>query len=245
MFGAAYADVPANNRMQTPAMNVRQDITHLNGWTGFYGGANMGYVFNDATLKAQHAGFSNLSGTCDTSSDYSSFFPGAQLGYSYQARNNIVVGVEGNITYNTNPTATLSCNCSHNAGVSDQFSFKNHMQGSIIGRLGYALEGRARNILPFIAAGVSVADVSLNYRNESGDYYNNQNRNPTGWLLGAGVEWNFLRNWSLRAQYEYVDYGRAIQLNIPTIYTLLDPNGSGHVNLNTNTVLVALNYWVQ
>lgn len=90
--------------------------------------------------------------------------------------------------------------------------------------------------------GASFANAGLTYKNEGSDYYS-QNTTQAGWLIGAGIEWSFRQNWSLRTEYSYVNYGNAIHLKIPSIYGLLDPNGNARVNLNANNLLVAINYW--
>ena len=31
--------------------------------------------------------------------------------------------------------------------------------------------------------------------------------NRVGWTVGAGVEWAFWNNWSVKAEYDYLDFG--------------------------------------
>lgn len=81
------------------------------------------------------------------------------------------------------------------------------------------------------------------YKNEGGDYYSRKTTKPR-WLIGAGIEWAFMQYWSLRVEYDYVDNGNAINLNLPTIYGLEDPNGHAHVDLASNNIMVAINYWI-
>ena len=83
----------------------------------------------------------------------------------------------------------------------------------------------------------------MTYKNEGGDYYSNTTT-KAGWLLGAGIEWAFMAHWSVRAEYYYVGYGNGINLKIPAVYGLEDPNGKGHVDLSSNNVVVGLSYWV-
>jgi len=213
-------------------------------WTGFYGGVNSGFVFNDVKLRSQQLGFTDPSNTCNHHEDLSSFFPGLQVGYSSLIDdNNIVLGLEGNVSINTQQSKTLECDCSLGTTVWDFFRFKNHMQTSLIGRVGYPLIVNNMSLLPFVTAGASFADLGLTYENEAGDYYSTNNF-KAGWRVGAGVDWAIYRNWSVRAEYFYADYGKALQMNIPMLYGLTDPNGKGHVNLSTNTIQFALNYWI-
>lgn len=219
------------------------DNHSFNSWTGSYIGANAGLVFNHVQLKSQHLGFTNPDETCNAHADFSSVFPGIQWGYLYQFPNTLVSGIEVNATYNTHQQKTLFCTCPYNPNVFDRFSFKNKMQGSIKGRAGRALQWNKTIFLPYFTAGASFADLGLKYKNEGGDYYS-AHTTRAAWLIGAGIEYLLKENWSLRLDYSYVDYGNSITLKIPSVYGLIDPNGNAHTNLNANTVLLALNYWL-
>lgn len=225
MVGAAYADNISNS------------------WTGLHAGVNAGVVFNEVQLKAQQLAFTNPNGSCDTASDFSSFFPGIQLGYMHQFQNNLVTGIEANVTFNANQNNILSCNCPFNPDVFDRFQFKNQMQSAIKGRGGRALNWNNKDLLPYVTAGASIAHTGLLYSNEGQDYYS-KNTTQVGWLIGAGMEWSFRKNWSLRAEYSYVDYGNTLKLKLPSLYGLVDPDGQAQAFLNTNTILIAVNYWI-
>jgi len=129
-----------------------------------------------------------------------------------------------------------------NHDVYDQFQFKNQTQTSIKGQLGWVQDWN-KHILPYLTAGASFANVGLTYQNEGGDYYSTTTTKP-GWLIGVGVEWAFTKHWSLRSEYSFVDYGKAVNLEIPTVYGLNDPNGNAKVNLKSNNIMVAINYWI-
>ena len=231
----------ANSAKANPVISMASNhLTFPNDWTGFYGGVNIGGIFNDAHLNANHIGFTSLTGVCNTQSSFSSFFPGGQLGYSYQLNRKVVLGVEGDFTYNINGKGRTHCTCEFNPGVSDQFTILNQMQGSLRGRIGYALD---KHLLPFFTAGASLADLGTSYSNEIGNFYSEKSASG-GWLVGAGLEWAFSERWSLRAEYYYVDYGNALNMKIPDVYGLLDTNGSVNSTLNANNVRIAINYWI-
>lgn len=215
----------------------------LNDWTGIYVGANAGVAFNNAQLRSQQLGFTDPSETCNASSNSSTFFPGVQLGYLHQFPNNVVSGIEANVTINTNQTITSNCVSAYNSEVSDQFSFNNQLQSSIKGRVGRTFNWHNNILLPYLTAGVSFANVDLTYQNEGGDYYYKSTTAP-GWLVGTGIEWALSQNLSFRAEYFYVNYGNAINMNIPSVYGLIDPNGGARVNLSSNNVMLSINYWI-
>jgi outer membrane immunogenic protein len=216
---------------------------HNENWTGFYAGVNAGVTFNHAQLKSQHPAFTNPDDTCNTSSNFSTFFPGIQLGYMQQLSSQLVAGVEANATINTNQNHTLGCTSSFNPGVYDRFTVRNQLQSSIKGLVGRALQWNNNRFLPYLTAGASFAHLGLTYKNEGGEYYS-ANTMQAGWLIGAGVEWAFRQNWSVRVEYFYADYGDAIKLQIPNVYNLIDTNGSAHVDLSSSNVVIAINYWM-
>lgn len=225
----------------TLAQNIKTEIqanSIQNEWTGLYGGFNFGGIFNDVDLKSQHLGLIDPTDTCNIDSNFSSFFPGAQLGYLRQIESNFMLGIEGDFTYNVNQIDKVSCNCPFTPGVSDRYSIKNRLQASIRGRLGYSINS---HILSFISVGGSFADLGMTYSNESGDYYST-NASIPGWLVGAGFEWGFFHTWSIRAEYYYVDYNN-INMSIPNIYGLYDPNGNAYANISSNNVRLVINHW--
>lgn len=214
-----------------------------NTWTGFYVGINEGFAFNNVRLNAHQLGFTSVNETCNTKSDFSSYFPGAQLGFLYSLSNDLVAGLEANVTFNMQQKAILDCHCPQNPTVSDRFLFKNRMQSFFKGRLGRSITWNKGALLPYLTAGAGFAHVALNYTNEGGDYYS-KDSNQTGALFGAGIEWSLMQNCSVRAEYSYVDYRNNIKLAIPSVYALIDPNGSARASLNTNNIQLAINYWI-
>lgn len=230
MVGLAFAD------------NASQPSS-LSSWTGFYGGLEAGINFNEVKLRSQQLGFTNPTQHCNTSSDFSTFAPGLQLGYMYQFPNYFVSGIETSISFNTNQNNSLDCSCPHNPDVSDRFLFRNKMQTAIKGRGGRALHWNKSILLPYLTAGASFANSGLTYKNEGDDFYS-KNTTRTGLLLGAGIEWSFGKNWSVRTEYSYTDYGNTVKMKIPSVYGLLDPEGNARVALNTNSISVGINYWI-
>lgn len=225
LVGAAHANAPSYS------------------WTGLYAGVNEGFIFNHAKLRSHHLGFTRPGETCNTHSEVSTYFPGIQLGYLHEFANQLVSGLEMNATFNTRQTMPLDCNCPINPDVSDRFSFRNQMQSTIKGRVGHALNWHENLLLPYITAGASLVHVGLTYKNEGSDYYAKKTSH-VGSLIGAGIEWAFSKQWSLRAEYSYTDYGNTIKLQLPSLYDLVDPNGHARVHLSSNTVVVGINYWI-
>jgi len=209
-------------------------------WTGIYGGLNVGGIFNHNNLNSNHLAFVGIPGVCNTTSNFSSIFPGAQVGLAHQFNSNIVLGVEGDFTYDINNQSNTGCVCQFHPVIADSFVINNREQGSLRARIGYALP---HHLLPFFTAGGSIAKLGMSYNNANGDYYS-VNTSQGGWLVGAGLELMGSHNWSIRAEYYYTNYGNALNMAIPTVYGLSDPNGGAHSKLSTNDVRLAINYWL-
>jgi outer membrane immunogenic protein len=118
----------------------------------------------------------------ENGSDADGFIGGLQVGYNWQFNRNWVIGIEGDYTFTdiTEPTIPAKV---------DYFA-------SVRGRLGYAM-GRT---LIYGTGGWGTAQVTGAGVTVTGD----------AWVLGAGLEWAFDRNWSARAEflhYEFDDNG--------------------------------------
>lgn len=237
LIGLSDLSLAYNSPSTTVTVN-NNTVTALNDWNGLFGGISAGGVFNDATLFSNHSGFTNPAGTCNKSSNFASFSPGVQLGFAHQFDSKMVMGFEGDFTYNINEEARVNCTCPSFLIASDRFIIKNQHQGSIRGRLGYALDNK---LLPFVLVGASYADLGINYSNEGGDYYSGK-ITRSGLLVGGGLEWAVSKNWSVRVDYSHADYSK-LNMGIPEVYGLNDAQGGSHLGLNTNTVKTSVNYW--
>ena len=65
--------------------------------------------------------------------------------------------------------------------------------------------------------------------------------NNIGWLLGAGYEWAFTKNWTVRLEYDYLGLGNWT-LVIPATAPLLAGDMFTSHNGNVQMVKVGVNY---
>lgn len=209
-----------------------------NPWTGFYGGLSLSGVFDNVNLTANHTGFVPLNGSYDTFPNFSSFSPGLALGFDYMTPSNLLVGIESDFNYNISTTGDANCPCPPNSFIFDEFRIKNRLQWALRGRIGYLLSS---HVLPFVTSGLAIGDFGLKYHHEIGNYYSKNTVQP-GWLVGGGFQWGYSHHLSFRAEYFYVHYGTVVNMGIPIIYGLSDPNGAAHVYLNTHNVRFSINY---
>jgi outer membrane immunogenic protein len=130
--------------------------------------------------------------------------------------------------------------------------------GTLRGRLGFATGpvlfygtgglayGGVRNnlLVTFTDGDSGLSAVSLN------NFNNNNNNTRWGWVAGAGIEWMFAPNWSLKGEYQYIDLGSvtqtataAISENLMAGFTETEGlTAIRRVNERFNTVRIGVNY---
>ena len=195
-------------------------------WTGFYVGAHVGYGWAD------FSGVDPIVGLLSDSASASGFIYGGQIGFNYQM-GSWVFGIEGDFSFG---------DIKH----SEDFP----------GFLGLALataEAKVDRIIT-VAARIGYAfDRTLLYAKLGGAWTQEQYSftvpllgasasstvDRTGWLIGVGVEYAFLGNWSAKVEYNYMDMGsKDVTLNVvgPIAVTV------ANVDLTIQTVKFGLNY---
>jgi hypothetical protein len=73
----------------------------------------------------------------------------------------------------------------------------NNSLGTVRGRLGYA----GGTWMPYVTGGLAFGNF------QAGNIFGTSNTTNAGWTLGAGVEYAFAGNWTVKAEYLYVDLG--------------------------------------
>lgn len=185
-------------------------------WTGFYIGVNGGGAFgagHNAIVNETFAGAPFVSGTWPGSGNFgklepSGGFGGGQIGYNWQFQN-WVFGIETDIQgasikdtagatlQYTSPLTTITSNVSQKI---DWF-------GTVRGRLGIAFDRVLVYGTGGFAYGQTTTDLTMS--DSLGFVAANSNKNTrTGWVAGAGIEWAFAPNWSLKGEYQYIDLGK-------------------------------------
>lgn len=170
-------------------------------WTGFYVGIQGGGGWGRS--KETFFLFPNVPGFAGTQNyDTSGGFVGGVAGYNWQF-GNYVIGVEGDFHWADIKGRSDVINTA--LGFGDTYFTKLRGFGDIKGRAGYAV-GPA---LFFISGGAAVGD--LQHRYDAGlnppDFVQNDWR--WGWTVGAGAEYMFTPNWSVKVEYNYLDFGKS------------------------------------
>jgi outer membrane immunogenic protein len=155
-------------------------------WTGGYVGANASFGFGQYTSGGQSY-FGNADG---------GLF-GLTAGYNFQS-GPLVAGIEGDIDF-----GGVSGTGYPAGGISSTGTING--EGSIRGRFGYAFD----HTLVYVTAGYTganlkgtVADLSI-----APNIYVSQSTSLNGFVVGTGIEYALTRNFSVKAEYLFSDYG--------------------------------------
>lgn len=165
-------------------------------WAGFYLGIEGGYGWG-RTEQTDSTGFS--SGRYNVSGP----LIGGTLGYNWQV-NNVVFGLEGDGSW-----ADIKGSTSGGGGCFGlDCSAKLEALGTVRGRLGLAFN----NFLPYVTGGLAVGDL---HGSENGGVIPGGSGSDTvvGWTAGGGLEYMIMPNWSIKAEYLFVDLGNQTIFN--------------------------------
>ncbi len=173
-------------------------------WAGFYAGINGGgawgdskdLIFTDGGSSSADAGKLQSTGG----------FGGGQIGYNWQGlwHPHLVLGVEADI---------------QGAGISDHFVrsasyfgttvFDGKQDadffGTVRGRIGYAFD----KVFVYGTGGFAYGGVNTHIQLTNPGFANNLSNNATltGFAAGGGVEYKIAPQWSLKAEYQFIDLG--------------------------------------
>jgi outer membrane immunogenic protein len=234
-------------------------------WTGFYLGANAGGTwgrfgtsttvdcntltpgFNPYFCSPGFPGDSALLNRVGTgAADASGFTGGFQAGYNWQT-GNIVTGIEGDVgAFRLRGTRQASGTLTTNwAGTN--FTITNSASTdwlvTLRGRLGVAIQP---NLLGYLTGGLAVTRIGITAayadNNPAGAFAPGistrfgGDATKVGFTIGAGVEYALPSNWTVKAEYLYLDFGNVAANG--AILTSPLPGGYRQ-GLNTTTDLTA------
>jgi outer membrane immunogenic protein len=146
-------------------------------WSGFYVGINGGYGFGTSDWDVPAV-----------NTDPKGFVVGGTIGYNLQT-GAWVWGLEGDIDY-SDIKGTTAC-----AGPDCETRLS--WLGTARGRIGYAGWG---GFMPYITGGAAFGSVKATR-------FGDASETRIGWTVGGGLEYGLFSNWSVKAEYLYVDLG--------------------------------------
>jgi outer membrane immunogenic protein len=248
---ASAADLPARTYTKAPVMPV---VVAYN-WSGFYLGGFAGYAWADgnatATEPQSPAGtFYNGTILPTTYGLNGSFLGGGTVGYNWQMPgSNVVFGLEGEAGYLHVRGSRQDVNA-FNAGLNPIDSVNStrigDAYGVIAGRIGYAWD----RTLIYAKGGVAFVGNSYNFNDTcntgtcgGGLLVVSHSDTQTTYALGAGIEYAFTNNWSLKGEYlflgtqkTYTQSGPTLTPGTPITYT------NSSTDPGIHTVKVGVNY---
>jgi outer membrane immunogenic protein len=177
-------------------------------WTGFYVGGHVGPGWSGATLTDRTGATFAPPGTGVNVSG-SGWHGGAQFGYNMQL-GAWVFGIEGDLSY-TDVRGTTT------APLGASVDTRANWIGTVTGRLGFAWD---RTLL-YAKAGAAFSEGS--YRASVPLVVDFQGKDTrAGWTVGAGAEYALWDNFSVKAEYNYIDLGtRTVTLTPPAGASIL------------------------
>jgi outer membrane immunogenic protein len=208
-------------------LGARPSVASVIGWTGCYLGVNGGWIGGGDDYATQPGPASAFNGqnfnpspnSHAYSSSGSSGTAGGQAGCDYQI-GGWVLGVEGDFNWSglkeSDSVSYLTI-----AQAAPAMSWTTHTEtvgkdlgwfSTVRARLGYTV---TPTWLIYGTGGLAVASVktSLNYDATATDpafhMVGSNSATKAGWAAGGGTEWMFAQNWSLKAEYLYLDLGAA------------------------------------
>jgi outer membrane immunogenic protein len=191
-------------------------------WSGFYAGVNGGYA-SDAWNR--NGGMEDNGG-----------FGGGQIGYNWQGRSNLVLGVETDFEGSAIDNSRAGTITWSAGGIDSDIHHRAiDYFGTVRGRIGYAFGP----VLPYFTGGFAYGGKTNEFNDTAagalhpGIYKDDGIK--AGYVLGGGLEYKITGPWSMKAEYQFIDLGHS---------NATDGTGSYVRTMDTelNTFRVGINY---
>lgn len=223
-------------------------------WTGFYAGVNAGYGGNefrypvDATLSDSIGPLATVNGSVTQTS--SGPLGGGQVGYNVQLANGWILGGEADIDgagiRGENVVTGSASGFGGTGALTASASSTIDWLGTVRARVGVPVfDGR---LAPYVAGGLAYGGVtsSASFAAAGGAIGAAASVHKTstdvGWTVGTGADYALTDRLALRAEYLYVDLGRATLLSGSTAIGSDVLTGSLRRETTAHIMRVGLNY---
>lgn len=225
-------------------------------WTGYYVGVNAGGAWTDSDIGFsldpgtnpiyQGSYLTAIADSGPASVGDEGFTGGGQVGFSIQS-SNLVYGLEGDFnSLNTDVTRQVTVVVpafpafpfSHTESVSTDWL------ATVRARVGF-VNGPA---LFYVTGGLALTNFKHTYNfsepGNSVNYNASTSETKAGWTVGGGAELVLDRNWSIKGEYLFADFGELNTSGIPVLPG--DPTRNSVFNtsadLTVQTARAGLNY---
>jgi outer membrane immunogenic protein len=192
-------------------------------WTGWYIGSNFGWIGsadNSIANTGTDGGTAGLGSALaagaipgSVSTNHSNFIGGGQIGYNWQWGPSWVLGLEADFAGIASPSSTVIAAFPGSATVLPlQTGYARALDdlGTVRARVGYLA---TPSWLLYATGGLAYGETKLQTAfacatcGPPANTVNLTDNWQVGWTAGAGVEWRFAPQWSVKAEYLYVDLG--------------------------------------
>jgi opacity protein-like surface antigen len=215
-------------------------------WTGFYVGGFAGVDYGKTDMR-----FITVPPGIGNNPRVMGGLGGLELGYNYQFAGNWVVGVEGDIGA-TNLNGAAACATQPVLFIELTCRDSSNWMATLAGRFGYSWN----RTLFYVKGGGAWADDRTSTNcvfgplngvlvngfpigpcvNAVGAPTNGFNSNGTrsGWLIGYGTEFDLGKNWSAKAEYDYIDLGSRTATMSDGVTVMRDYGAISQVKIGVN-----------
>ena len=182
-------------------------VTGPYNWSGFYLGAHIGYGWGRSNWNTTTVSGGGLApGVGDQLSQNPSGLLGGIQGGANQQFGRAVVGIEASIsgTGLSDSAAGELRVFGVPAGITTVGKTEVNWLGTVTGRVGYAFD----NILLYAKGGIAAGSLDNDYLIVGGVTPSGKATDTRfGWTAGGGAEIGLTNNWSVKAEYNYIDFG--------------------------------------
>ena len=226
------------------------------GWGGFYVGANVGAAWShvDAqTVVGNNGGYfittdpAQIAAAGAQRQNGTGFSGGVQAGYNWQI-SKFILGIETDFN-SMRVRSSTSAGAQYLSAPGSSFTVTSSTDAdwlfTLRPRIGYATAGW----LVYGTGGLAVTDAHFNFR-----FADNFGPPPgaresasadtrVGWTVGGGVEFMLTRNWTVKAEYLFADFGKDSTTGVVSNTVGQVPATLAHeADLTTQIVRVGFNY---
>jgi outer membrane immunogenic protein len=243
---ASAADLAARPYVKAPVAPIA-----VYNWTGFYIGGNAGYGWGNEDVSL--APTNNAASIAFFGASFPAFIPntvspepegwlaGGQIGYNWQA-GRFVFGLEADLQ-GADISGTVNTAAAAPVGLI-QSSTRQRLEwfGTVRGRAGFTL---VDTLLLYGTGGFAYGSVNHRFftTNNAGAFATTDVTNQrTGWTAGAGFEWGFAPNWSVKGEYLYIDLGSQTFATVPGGTTPVGASIDSTFRDKFHTARVGINY---
>jgi outer membrane immunogenic protein len=230
-------------------------------WTGVYVGVNGGWAraMSDATTTTVFSPIGYFATTSpgavasagNQKLDSDNFTGGVQTGYNWQI-GKFLIGGELDFNYlgiDDRKSCTTGYPCCAPTTLTVESRIRTNWLFTARPRIGFAMD----NWLFFATGGLALTAIKADFKftDTFAGMYEPATKKSTnaGWTVGGGVETGLSKNWSLKTEYLYTDFGdvsttgRVTGASNPASVAFAANNPFSHkIDLRTHMVRIGINY---